>query len=117
MMYAQYIATEDVVFTGEGFAAQFNECLLERSAYAYIVPEPGEAPWWPYIYVYFSARTFQKRELAALCRGDREPLDRRAAKGEDICGFRWRLDEVALEGLTETGEAIARMLHSQEVVA
>jgi hypothetical protein len=107
--YARYIETDDLLFTGEGFPLQWQECLAERRAYAYIIPEPGEAQW-PFVVCYFSRTPFTKAELRRLCQWDEAPLRRREKQGEARCGFRWPLDEVKLEAVSEQGEAILQQI-------
>jgi len=109
MLYAQYVPTEDLVFTGADFARQWSEATERRRHYAYLIPLPGDAEW-PYLRAYFSRRKFTRRELRQLCAGDMLPLVQRAAKGEDVCGFQWPLDAVTLEACSAHGKRILEAL-------
>lgn len=108
--YGPYVQTDDLLVVGEGFPAQWPECLSDRAAYAYIIPEPGE-PQWPFILCVFSRQKFTLAELRALCRGDEAPIQRREREGEERCGFFWPLDALKLEAVSEQGQAILEALH------
>lgn len=114
--YAKYVETDDLLFEGEGFPQQWHECLASTGAYAYIIPEPGEAQW-PWVTVWFSQQKFTPAELRELCRGDEWPLRRREQEGEERCGFRWALDELRLSAISEQGETILTALGVESVAA
>lgn len=100
MMYARYVALDDITFVGDAFTAQWEECLRDRPFSAFIVSEPGEAQY-PHLYCWFSQTRFTRRELAQLCQWDDAPLQHREAQGEARQGFLWRIEEVEMQPQTQ----------------
>lgn len=99
------VVVPDFFLRGAGFAAQWQECSVERDCYAYTIPFVDD-PWYPQVVCWFSHTRFDERELQQLCAGDDAPLQAREQAGEPRCGFQWPLTEVQLRPRTALGRWI-----------